>query len=115
MTKSILLTTLAIAGLSFAADNAFAARRCCRTHQSACGCAATCCTPTPSCCNATAMAAPAPATAQAGGTNSYQSFSYEPGSSAPANPVIAPVYQTRRGTTSFYDQIRGDRKARGLY
>lgn len=129
MTKSILLAAVAVVGLVFTADDAFAGRRCCRTRQRCCATQCNTCCATNQCtnqgcningcngagCNANPNYAPpppqtTPATAQA---NGYQSFSYEPGAgtnAAPAPVMVAP--QAR--STSLYDQFRGDRKVRGL-
>lgn len=120
MMKSILVTVTAIAGISFTADSALAGRRCCRTHRPARCCATTCCNATP-CCNATTAPAEnyapetAPATAQANGTNGYQSFSYEPGAAGTGTTVMVAPIPVQQRSSSFYDQVRGDRKARGIY
>ena len=112
MVKTFVVATLAVIGLGISSQGALAGHRsrCCQP-QPACCCATTCCAA-----GSTAPAAPAPpTTAQAGaGAGGYQSFSYEPGASA-ATPVAAPITQARPTSRSFYDQIRGDRKARGIY
>ena len=43
---------------------------------------------------------------------SYQSYSYEPGTTPRMMP--APAYRSSR-QSSFYDSVRGDRKVRGQY
>lgn len=118
MKRFLVIPVLAALGMSLCADTAFAGRRhrCCMPQPS-------CCAPAPTC--ATAMAAPVvpqpdPATApQAGGPQTYQSFSYEPGATATATPVaptqtFAPVQRAQPRGNSFYDSVRGDRKARGF-
>ncbi|MFO1042861.1 MAG: hypothetical protein U0941_13805 [Planctomycetaceae bacterium] len=108
MVKTFVVATLAVIGLGISSQSVFAGHRsrCCQP-QPACCCAASCCSA------GTSAAAPAPpTTAQAG--SGYQSFSYEPGASA-ATPVAVPVSVARPSSRSFYDQIRGDRKARGIY
>ncbi len=110
MVKAFVVTSLAVIGLSISSQVAIAGHRsrCCQP-QPACCCATPCCAA-----GATTPAAPAPpATAQAG-AGGYQSFSYEPGAST-ATPVAVPAAQARPSSRSFYDQIRGDRKARGIY
>jgi len=122
MTKSLFIGALVITGIAFSTDNAFAGRRrcCCQVQQTACGAAQTMApqsyetAPNPQ----TAPAPPTEATTpQANAGTGYQSFSFEPGSSVVNAGVIAPapVMQTRNSGTSFYGQIRGDRKARGAY
>jgi hypothetical protein len=54
-----------------------------------------------------------PAQQPSGSTSSsYQSNSFEPGSSA---PVASPAYNRPSTGRSSYDQFRGDRKALGKY
>lgn len=110
MMAKYLLATMAILGISFSASDAFAGRRCCRPQG--CGCAAACAAPAPCCASAIPTDPSVPATAQAPVTNGYQSFSYEPGA-APAVGT-APMFPVRQ-PTSFYNQIRGDRKFLGNY
>jgi hypothetical protein len=105
MVKTFVVATLAVIGLGISSQSVFAGHRsrCCQPQPACCGAVSCCSTGTP---------AAAPTTAQVG--SGYQSFSYEPGASA-ATPVAAPVSQVRPSSRSFYDQIRGDRKARGIY
>ena len=110
MVKTFVVATLAVIGLGISSQGALAGHRsrCCQP-QPACCCATTCCAA-----GSTAPAAPAPPTTAQAGAGGYQSFSYEPGASA-TTPVAVPVSQARPSSRSFYDQIRGDRKARGIY
>lgn len=124
MTKSLVFTLLAIAGTMICADDAHA--RCCRRAR--------CCMPVASCCAAPSCVAscgtcaatvdqPA-ATVASTNSSTYQSFSYEPGSTtnavtttpvAPVTTYQAPVPMARRSTWSEFDNVlRGDRKSRGL-
>lgn len=99
--KTIMLKSTLFALVTAAcADSAMAC------HRHAC-CANTCAAP--------ACAAVAPADPQANRGPAYQSFSYEPG--AAPQMQAAPVYQPMRrpSAPSFYDTIRGDRKALGRY
>lgn len=110
MTKTLLFTVLTVTGSVM-----------CASEADACG-RGSCCAATTACA-APSCAAPAggtvvPADPHAGMNMSqtnrgstYQSFSYEPGTSRPR--VAAPAM--RQSAPSFYDTIRGDRKARGIY
>ena len=121
MTKTILVAALAVVGMAFSSENVFAGRRnrCCRAEQPACGCQTACCANqcgASQCCQAAMSVTPATQPTGMSGpsaSNGYQSYSYEPGVSA-NQMTVAPVVQTRR-STSFYDQFRGDRKARGIF
>lgn len=106
MSKTILLTLLSVTGSALCATETFACGRgsCCAATAS---CAA------PACAAPAGGAAPADSHAGMNMTNrgsTYQSFSYEPGTSRVG--VAAPMM--RRSAPSFYDTIRGDRKARGI-
>jgi len=117
------IAALVITGIAFSADNAFAGRRrcCCQVQQTACGCAAQMSAPQSYETAPNPQTAPAPpteaTTPQANAGTGYQSFSFEPGSSAANVGVIAPapVMQTRQSGISYFDQIRGDRKVRASY
>ena len=107
MFKSTLFALVTAAGSAACTDSALAC------HRQAC-CANTCAAP--------ACAAVAPADPHAGMQMpqanrgaAYQSFSYEPG--AAPQMQAAPVYQPMRrpSAPSFYDTVRGDRKALGRY
>lgn len=104
MSKSILFALATAAGSAVCTESAFAG------HRQAC-CANTCC------CAAVATAAvpAATGTSQADRGPAYQSFSYEPGTASQMQ--AAPAYQPMRrpSSPSFYDTIRGDRKALGRY
>lgn len=106
MSKSILFSLLTVSGTCLSAGSAFAC------GHATCATGGTC---APSCA-APANAAPADPHAgmqmsQGNRGSSYQSFSYEP-STAP-RMMQTPAY--RSGRSSFYDAVRGDRKARGQY
>lgn len=108
MSKSLLFSLLTVTGSCLSTGSAFA-----------CGSGA-CCTSgaayAPSCA-APVNAAPADPHAgmqmsqQGNRGSSYQSFSYEPG----ATPRMMPAPASRSSRSSFYDSVRGDRKARGQY
>lgn len=116
MTKTLLFTVLTVTGSVM-----------CASEADACGrgscCAATTACAAPSCAAPAGGTAPAdPHTgmnmSQTNRGSTYQSFSYEPGVTRPAG--AAPMYSTprpmmRQSAPSFYDTIRGDRKARGIY
>ena len=107
MSKSIMFALVTAAGSAVCTEGAFAG------HRQAC-CPNTCCA-APACAATTAAVPAATETSQANRGTAYQSFSYEPGT-APQMPA-APVYQPMRRSSSpsFYDSIRGDRKALGRY
>jgi hypothetical protein len=111
MKRSLVLASLVLTGMAASELQVQAGHRrhCCCNPRPAC------CVPAPSC--AAPQTPPAQQTdpspqPQANRSNGYQSFSYEPGTTAsPAPATFAPA--RRAVTNSFYDSVRGDRKVRG--
>lgn len=112
MSKAILCATLAIVGTLILTDSANAGWRRYRYCAAApnyvysYGSTAT-------------TSAPVMATNTAPAGSTYQSFSYEPGTTVPAqvNVVAAPVYQApvvySQGWSEYNNVLRGDRKVTG--